>query len=239
MIRDEDLLLHHYGEGLAPAERERIDVALAADALLVQRKRRLLADLEAIGSQSRATASAQAHARWRAALAAAADETRSTGRKPDVHRWRFAPALAVAAAMVIGVVIGTRWPSVPAEVSPPLSETVIAANDTVPNFRRGLQLHFAETERLLVDVADADVATRERLLADVIEQNRLFARAADRAGEDKLARVLRAFDALLLAMADESLDADALKMQEQRLDFELSVMQTKLAQAASKPTLQL
>ncbi len=239
MIRDEDLLLYHYAEGLEPAERARIATALQNDASLSQRLRQMLADLESVSSQSRVTAPLPTRARWVAGLNAAA--AADSGLKPKSAPWRgwnWGAAIAVGFAMALGVGIGMRL-NVPARVEDAAIADRGMPSATDPSLQRGLRLHFAATEKMLVDVASADAPTRARLLGDVIEQNRLFALAAERAHEDRLARVLRAFDSLLLEMKDETLDTQSLQLQGERLEFELIVMQTKLAQTSSKPTLQL
>jgi hypothetical protein len=238
MIRDEDLLLYHYGEGLDPALRAEVAAQLRADAGLVQRFRQLLADLEAVSSQSQVSAPAATRARWSAHLQAAAAAEARGARKPAVWRSpRWSVVLATVAALGVGMYIGSDM-----RTSPAVPDMVaVAAADSAPNgsFERGLRLHLAQTERLLVGLDSTDPATRANLLNDVIEQNRLFARAATLAKEDRLARVLRSFDALLVEMAGESVDSTALQSNSDRLGFELAVMQTKLAQAPSKATLQL
>ena len=70
----------------------------------------------------------------------------------------------------------------------------------------------------------------------IIDQNRLFERAAEQNDSQKLARVLRAFEPVLLQLAAEDLapeDAEALRAQ---LAFELNVMLTKLSRDTSKET---
>ena len=67
----------------------------------------------------------------------------------------------------------------------------------------------------------------------LIEQNRLFETAADHNNAPQLARVLRAFEPILLRLAATDTapeDAAALRAQ---LSFELNVMLTKLAKESS------
>ena len=71
------------------------------------------------------------------------------------------------------------------------------------------------------------------LILRLIEQNQLFERAAEQNNAPQLARVLRAFEAILLQLASSGIapeDAEALRAQ---LSFELNVMLTKLANQSS------
>ena len=68
----------------------------------------------------------------------------------------------------------------------------------------------------------------------LIEQNRLFEQAAEHSNAQNLARVLRAFEPILLRLASEDIapqDAEALREQ---LAFELQVMLTKLSGTPSE-----
>ena len=71
------------------------------------------------------------------------------------------------------------------------------------------------------------------LVLRIIEQNRMFEIAAEHNNAPNLARVLRAFEPILLQLAANDLapeDAEALRAQ---LAFELNVMLTKLASQPS------
>ena len=75
------------------------------------------------------------------------------------------------------------------------------------------------------------------LILRIIEQNRLFESAANNSNSLKLARVLRAFEPVLLRLAADDLapaDAEALRAQ---LAFELNVVLTKLAAESSDDSL--
>ncbi len=74
------------------------------------------------------------------------------------------------------------------------------------------------------------------LVLRIIEQNRMFEHAATSNDAPKLARVLRAFEPILLQLAADDLapaDAEALQAQ---LAFELNVMLTKLSAESSDDT---
>ena len=67
---------------------------------------------------------------------------------------------------------------------------------------------------------------RAQLIETIIEQNRMYALAAERANEPQLARVLRAFTPILESLTDERRDASASDIAQ--LSFELRVMQARL-----------
>ena len=72
------------------------------------------------------------------------------------------------------------------------------------------------------------------LLTHMIQQNRMFERAAVENGSQDLARVLRAFEPILVRLAAEDIspqDAEALQAQ---LAFELNVVLTKYRRNASE-----
>ena len=82
-----------------------------------------------------------------------------------------------------------------------------------------------------MNLPDAD--DRTMLVLRIIEQNRMFEHAAANSDAPKLARVLRAFEPILLQLAAEDIapeDAQALQAQ---LAFELNVMLTKLGVESS------
>jgi hypothetical protein len=72
------------------------------------------------------------------------------------------------------------------------------------------------------------------LVLQIIQQNRLFEQAAERNDAGSLARVLRAFEPILLQLAATDIaPEDAVALREQ-LAFELKVMLTKLERDTSK-----
>jgi DNA-binding FadR family transcriptional regulator len=99
-----------------------------------------------------------------------------------------------------------------------------------------VQVHFRDTYGQLATMPVDSAADRAELVLQIIEQNRLFERAAEQNDAQDLARVLRAFEPVLVRLAAEDLppeDAEGLRAQ---LAFELNVMLTKLSRDTSNET---
>ena len=158
---------------------------------------------------------------------------RSPAAQPGVHFGSFFWGAAVTAALAVGIGIGVWFGG---DSAPDLTHpTDFIAESSVPPdaFVRSVQVHFRDSRAGLSDLSDIPAADRMILVAGLIEQNRLYARAAELNDSDDLARVLRAFEPILVQLAAEDIaptDAEALRAQ---LAFELDVMLTKLAREPS------
>ena len=235
MISDDDLLLYHYRDGLEPAERARIGAALAEQPEVAQRFHRLVSRLDAAAAIPEVEVPLQVQQRWRNALDQAA---RVQATQAPAARRRFSTNtrwLAAAAAVlvaVIGVSLSTRNPPVDIAHTPPPSDSPAEA-PAASAYERGLKSHLASSEQQLASLESATPEARKRLIETIVEQNRIYALAADRAGEPQLARVLRAFSPVLENLKQDGSNANADVAQ---LAFEFRVMQGRLnAGAASNP----
>ncbi len=169
--------------------------------------------------------------RWKAALKQAAQQRPTTQnlrpfRRPSTDARWLAAAAAVVVAIVSVFYITDSTPPAPAIANvTPSTEAPSGAAEASP-YERGLKTHLASTERQLASLEEATPEERARLIETIIEQNRLYAVAAERAGEPQLARVLRAFSPVLESMrqGEGNTAADAAQ-----LSFELRVMQGRLA----------
>jgi hypothetical protein len=146
---------------------------------------------------------------------------------------------AAAAVTVFALIFSIQrvMQSQPAQV---VENTVPAAansgGDEASAYENGLKFHLASTERRIASLDQATPEERARLVETIISQNRLYALAAERAGEPQLARVLRAFNPILEGLANDGGATAAADIS--RLSFELRVMQARLgAGAASTNTL--
>jgi len=225
MINDDELLLYYYRE-LDAAVRARIAAAISADPELGRRLHALVARLDAAAALPEVPVPAHVQQRFRDALdrAARGDRTQAAAR-PAYRRpvWQMAAAAAVA---VVGVMLWQSLRSTP-RVS---AESTVASNQTTEDtgsaYEHGLRFHLASTERQIASLGDASPEERTRLLEAIVGQNRLYALAAERAGEPQLARVLRAFNPILEDLADGRSETAAADISQ--LSFELRVMQARL-----------
>ncbi len=72
------------------------------------------------------------------------------------------------------------------------------------------------------------------MIIGIIEQTRLFERAAEQNNEHSVARVLRAFELVLIRIAAEDTSTEDVEALREKLMFELSIMLTKLSQDTSE-----
>ncbi|HET7811240.1 MAG TPA: hypothetical protein VFL16_11760 [Steroidobacteraceae bacterium] len=235
MISDDDLILYYYRDGLDAAERARIGAALAEQPELAQRLHRLVGRLDAAAAIPDVPVPEETQQRWRAALdRAAAQDQSNVIALPTRKRFNYTPWLAAAASALIAVIVVVQFTRQPppeiAHVTPPPQEQ--QPNNTSA-YERGLASHLASTEQQLVSLESATPEERARLVETIIEQNRLYALAAEKAGEPQLARVLRAFTPILESVQQGGSGAAADVSQ---LAFELRVMQGRLATGKASNT---
>jgi len=231
MISDDDLILYHYRDGLDDAERARICAAQAEQPELAQRLQRLVNRLDAVAAIPEVPVPPETLQRWRAALDRAARGEAPHGlttraARSASRRYTFMPWLAAAATVLIAILAVLQLREDP--VAPVPQTAAVTPPDTVSAYERGLQSHLANTERQLASLENATPEERARLVDTIIEQNRIYALAAERAGEPQLARVLRAFTPVLESLQQGGGDASESVDQ---LAFELRVMQGRLGAA--------
>lgn len=141
--------------------------------------------------------------------------------------------IALTAALALGIAIGVTLDSGNDVASP---ANIIADESpqykTVPaSFSRGLQVYLRETQTTLANLPGDTETTL--LVMQLIEQNRMYERIAEQSNAPHLARVLRAFEPILLDLAATEIapeDAESLRAQ---LTFELNVMLTKMTSQSS------
>ena len=174
---------------------------------------------------------------WHAAIdqAAALERGRAPIPRERWHPSSFFWGMAVSAAIAVGVAIGVFVSDDTIDTPVPYVVENLTQPDATPvAFTRGLQHHFRSSRKQLAELDGSEDAAV--LVLRLVEQNRLFETAADQNNAPQLARVLRAFEPILLRLAATNIapeDAEALKAQ---LSFELNVMLTKLAKESSDET---
>jgi hypothetical protein len=242
MITEETLLLYFYDE-LEPDHRVAVEAALRNDAGLASRYAVLSAELAGWrSSQGPAVVPAEVTARWRASIERAASVAGTPARtRTPIPRFRlFGSVVALAAALAIGIAVGVRLDR--PVTSNPATGTSIAGNEgtavgAIPaSFIRGLEAYLQESqwEIARLPLVNNENDERAALIMQLIQQNRAFERIAEQSNAPNLARVLRAFEPILLKLANENIaPSDAQSLRDQ-LGFELKVTLTKLEQATSE-----
>lgn len=236
-MNDEQLILYYYADGLSNAERRRIEAALAADPALQSRYDALRRELDALGDAPvGADVRAPEHlvTRWHASIDRAAQLERQALRKPArvLHLASFGWGAAVTAALALGIGIGVYLSSrneAERSVNPlPAIVEVAPSAAEADAFTRGLQAHFRESRQNIGGLPVEDGEARRTLILHIVQQNRLFAREATEKQSPGLARVLRAFEPILVRLAAEDLDPEEAQSLQAQLMFELNVMLTKM-----------
>ncbi len=234
MITDDELLLYYYRE-VDAADRARIGAALGEQPELARRMHALVARLDAAAAIPEVPVPAETQQRWQSALEKATLRTTraAPGPRRSFKAWHWLPAAAAAAiAVVVGIKQLGLTPTTPDPSE--VASTPAASNGGASAYENGLKFHLASTERQLTSLGEATPEERARLVEAIIGQNRIYALAAERAGEPQLARVLRAFTPILQDVADgrsESTSSDLAQ-----LSFELRVMQARLGADAKPPS---
>ena len=150
-------------------------------------------------------------------------------------RWQAAAAAVAVVALIFGIqkVMQPSPNQRPGEAMSASTQGV-ASTEEASAYEHGLKWHLASTERRLASLGDATPGERARLVETIIGQNRIYALAAERAGEPQLARVLRAFTPVLESVADGRSESTASSVAQ--LSFELRVMQARLGADAAAPS---
>ena len=241
-MNDDTLLLYYYDDGLSNQERRDVEAAIAADESVKARYEELRLQLDELDTGSDVAAPTHMVQRWHDSIDRVAQQERGRERKPasSFNLTSFAWGAAIAAALALGVGIGVYLPTSDTNTSVPAIQvaTVDPGGATVvpAAFTRGVKVHFQDTQQGLADLPLEASTERIMLILQIIEQNRLFERAAEQNNSQSVARVLRAFEPILLRLAADDIapeDAEALRRQ---LAFELKVMLTKLSRDTSNET---
>ena len=238
-MNEELLTFYYYGDGLTDAERAEVEAALAADPQLAKRYAELCHELD--GFKPDDTVSAPPHLvhRWHEVIDRAARSETSVAKPPRTfHLGSFFWGTAVAASLAVAIAIGVYTSDDDIAIMEP--GNVVAGTDapaaTSAALSRGLLVHFQDSRRQLIGLSPGANGERSELVMNIVQQNRLFARAAAQSESQDLARLLRAFEPVLLKLAAEDIspqDAAALQAQ---LNFELNVVLTKLSRRLSNET---
>jgi len=236
------LTLYYYDDGLTATERHEVEVALGDDPVLATRFAKMRKQLDQMSEPEEQPAPPHLVQRWHDSIddAARSKTTASATASHPVHFWSFFWGAAVTGALALGIGIGAYFSGTESLVSTPdttIAGDVPVSTAVVPaSFTRGLEVHLQQSQWDISRLSVNNGSDRSALFQQIIEQNRMFEVTADQNGAPNLARVLRAFEPILLRLAADDIapeDAEALRAQ---LSFELNAMLTKLASDTSKET---
>ena len=191
-----------------------------------------LREFDALGLDREIAAPSHMQQRWHDSIDLAAQreqtELRRSGR--TFNFMSFFWGAAVSTALALGIGIGVFLSGGPESIEP--NEYVV--QDRAGEFGRVLRVHLRDTQDDITSMPIDTPEDRTTLVLQIIQQNRLFEQAAERNDADSLARVLRAFEPILLKLAATDIaPQDAAALREQ-LAFELKVMLTKIERDTSK-----
>jgi len=241
-MNDDTLILYYYNDGLSDRERREVESAMNADAAIAAQYKELCRQMGALKEPDDEAAPVHTVQRWHDSIDRAATQERVSQKRPARHfnPLSFVWGAAVTAALAIGIGIGVTLTggnsNAPAPMFEAASTAPTAATAVPAAFTRSVKMHLQDTQQGLDGLSLDASAERIMLILQIIDQNRLFERAAEQNNSQSLARVLRAFEPVLLRLAAENIapeDAEALRAQ---LAFELNVMLTKLSPKPSKDT---
>ena len=239
MTSEENLTLYYYDDGLTPAERNEIETALESDAVLAARYAALSRELQQWSEPEIVPAPSHLKQRWHDRIDQAAKSERASERRSHkpLHFMSFIWGVGLTAALALGIGVVVFLADDRTRDIPIDDMTVDAGADRAPgipaSFTRGLQVHLQDSQWELANLNNDTQVDRTSLLMQIIDQNRMFERSADQNNAPQVARLLRAFEPILLRLASNDIapaDAEALRSQ---LAFELNVMLTKIANDTS------
>jgi hypothetical protein len=211
-ITDEDLILHHYRDGLDAQRLAQIDEALLTSEELRRRQATLLRTLAAVDAMPAPSADADFNARlWRqleprlfARLPAAARETWID----RLRAWLNPPRLAwVGGACVLALAVGIGFYAGRQSAPEPDAIAQTRADDAAMRVLDAyVAAHLRATEGVLLTASNSDssdlLAGNRELAESLVDANRLYARAATRAGNARLADFLRQLEPVLMSLAN-------------------------------------
>jgi len=241
-MNDDTLILYYYNDGLSNRERRQVEAAINADTAVATQYKALCLQLNDLHETDDQEVPAHTLRRWHDTIDRAAQQERVRQQKPagSFNLFSFAWGAAITATLAIGIGIGMYVAGGDTTLPAPMFEVAdvdTTAGTIVPGaFTRGMKVHLQDTRQGLANLPLDASAERIMLILQIIDQNRHFERAAEQNNSQSLARVLRAFEPILLQLAADDIapeDAEALRTQ---LAFELNVMLTKLSREPSNKT---
>lgn len=239
-MNDDTLILYYYKDGLSAAELRAMERELERDPALAERYRCLAHELDGLANPPDLPTPEGLEYRLQSTLARAArleqEDKPATNRW--LHHWSFLAGAGVTAALALGIGIGAWLTASPG--SQPVESLPLTAQQSPQwspaAFERGLQTYFRTSRNELAGLGNSPNGERTTLANALLQQNNLYAQLARQNGAPELARVLRSFEPILAQLAREDLSDEDVKALRAQLEFELSVMLTKIARGSSQDT---
>jgi len=216
-ISDNDLILYFYRDGLDPRRIAEIDDELFASVDLRLRYTELQQMLRRIDVQSAVEPDAGFNARIWQRLEARLERERAFSAQSSLRsRWHTLllalspPRLALAATCLLAVAVGGGY-YLGRTHAPQPDETARANAMAARVLDAYVTEHLRTTENLLLTTLNSDSnelrASNREVAATLVESNRMYALAASRAGNSRLADFLRQLEPVLLEVANQPADA--------------------------------
>jgi len=209
-IRDEDLVLYHYRDGLDAAALAGIAAALDASAELRARYASIEQTLARVDALPEPEPDRDFNARLWRKLEPRLQPRAVAQRTPWLERvqaWLSPPRLAfagAACALALAVRIGFYAGRHSAPEAPVVASADAAAARVLDAY---VAAHLRATEGVLMTASNSDSTTlldsNRELAASLVESNRLYALAAARAGNTQLADFLRQLEPILISLANQ------------------------------------
>jgi len=200
-----------------------------------------LREFDGLGLDREIAAPPHMKQRWHDSIDLAAQRERIEQHRPakPFNFMSFFWGAAITTALAVGVGIGVILSGGPATIE---SNDYIVRDASAGNsdgsgvFARVFQAHLRDTQGDIASMPINTAEDRTTLVLKIIQQNRIFEQAAEHNDAESIARVLRAFEPILLQLAASDIaPEDAAALREQ-LAFELRIMLTKLERDTSKDT---
>ena len=213
-ISDNELILYFYRDGLSPRRIDEIDDALFASPPLRLRYTELQRMLHEIDAGPAPEPDAEFTQRMWRNLAAQIERAplQRSARRRGWFGTGFAPRFALAATALIAIAVGVGYYA--GRITAPQPDEIAQAR---ANARAAHVLdayvaeHLRTTEGLLLTAANSDnaelLAGNRALAQSLVDSNRLYALAAARSGNARLADFLRQLEPVLLELANQPADA--------------------------------